>query len=239
MPRKPRENHEGFYHIINRGVNKREVFLEDSDKKFFIKLMCEFLNDYDVDLYAYCLMDNHYHLLIENKKQNYSEAMRQINSKYAQHFNAKYERNGHLWQDRFKSYYILDDEHLFAVYKYIERNPIEAGVAKDLNTYDFSSFHELFGRQHTSCVQKLPVLDNFDQTQLQDVIKQSPPDTDQVFPTYPRGLLQKGTKSLRYYQIHYPLKEAVATALESGYSKKAVAQAYDLSTYEIGKLLTH
>ena len=107
MPRRARVTQPGFHHIINRGVARQNVFRNRSDKDYFLKLLDEVFISYDFILHSYILMDNHYHLLIENQRDNLSAGMRKLNSNYAQYFNKKYNRIGHLWQDRYVSKYTL------------------------------------------------------------------------------------------------------------------------------------
>ena len=108
MPRKPRIEILGYHHIINKGVEQRDIFIEEKDFKYFLHLLCQNSKNFDIQVHNYCLMNNHYHLLIELKKENLSKFMRQINSKYAIYFNKKYKRTGHLWQGRFKSWYVTE-----------------------------------------------------------------------------------------------------------------------------------
>ena len=139
MPRKPRLDIPGFYHIINRGVARRNVFLNDADKEKFLELLCNAFQTYDVKLHAYCLMNNHYHLLVEIAGPSLALAMRQVNSMYAVYFNKRYQRTGHLWQGRYKSRYVYDETYLFTLLRYIESNPVEAGAAERPGEYPFSS----------------------------------------------------------------------------------------------------
>ena len=113
MPRKERYAEAGCYHIINRGVERRDVYLEAEDYSFFLDLMLKFAKDYKIIIHAFCLMTNHYHLLIETKQTNLSKAIQFLNDKYAKYFNKKYARTGHLWQGRYKSYPLFDDAHFY------------------------------------------------------------------------------------------------------------------------------
>ena len=139
MPRKPRIDITGFYHVINRGVEKRTIFMDRSDFAVFMRILNKSAHIYGFKLRAYVLMTNHYHLLIETYTNNLSLIMRQINSKYSIYFNKKYNRVGPLWQGRFKSFYIYDKEYLDIVTKYIENNPIKAGITNRLETYPYVS----------------------------------------------------------------------------------------------------
>ena len=108
MARRLRVDEIGFYHIINRGVERRTIFLDDDDYSQFILIVDESAKTYNFNVHSFCLMDNHYHLLIQINSRNLSLLMRQINSKYSIYFNKKYKRVEPLWQGRFKSWFIYD-----------------------------------------------------------------------------------------------------------------------------------
>jgi len=103
MPRKSRFNMAGFHHIVNRGIERSNVYRSDEDKNKFLQIVCKACRTYKVNVHDYCLMDNHYHLLIQTTSENLSLFMRQINSNYATYFNKKYKRSGYLWQGRYRS----------------------------------------------------------------------------------------------------------------------------------------
>jgi len=141
MPRKPRIEIAGYYHIVNRGVEQRVIFKEDEDYKKFEELLCTYAPSYGVTIHNYCLMSNHYHLLIEIEDGNLSKFMRQINMNYAIYFNKKYKRSGHLWQGRFKSWYVTDEAYLYTLILYIEQNPLKAKMVKKVEEYQYSTAH--------------------------------------------------------------------------------------------------
>ena len=142
MPRKERYQEIGHYHIINRGVEQRFIYLEPEDYEFFLDLLFKLSNDYQIVIHAFCLMTNHYHLLLETKQNNLSKAIQFVNDKYSKYFNKKYIRSGHLWQGRYKSHPLFDNAHFWIVAKYIERNPIKAGMVKDVAFYKYQSFFQ-------------------------------------------------------------------------------------------------
>ncbi len=142
MPRKLRIIDPGFYHVINRGVEQRNIYLEAEDYDKFLLIIKDVFEQYNIILHAYCLMTNHYHLLIETTKHNISDAMKKLNSFYSIYFNKKYKRSGHLWQGRFSSYYLYDDVHFWYVAKYIERNPISANMVKQIDYYKYQSYFQ-------------------------------------------------------------------------------------------------
>ena len=164
MARRVRVNEAGFHHVYNRGVERRDIFLEDSDKDKFLDIVCEISLHYDFVVHSYVLMDNHYHLLLENKRDNLSDGMRRINSSYAQYFNKKYKRVGHLWQDRFKSWYILNDEYLLTLFRYIESNPIKANISKEFGEYKYTLLYDILNNNLRECMRHSFVFDFYSDT---------------------------------------------------------------------------
>ena len=147
MPRKPRIEIPGYYHVVNRGVERRVVFEEPQDYEKFENLLHEQAEVYGVTIHNYCLMSNHYHLLLQIEKPVLSKFMRQLNASYAIYFNKKYGRSGHLWQGRFKSWFVTDEAYLYALILYIEQNPVRAGVVKEPERYPYSSARYFAGEQ--------------------------------------------------------------------------------------------
>ena len=160
MPRKERIIHPGFYHVISRGVERRNVFLDGDDFDKFLSLMTKEFPTYNITTHAFCLMTNHYHLLLETKEPNISDAMKRINSFYSIYFNKTYKRTGHLWQGRFASYYLYDDIHFWYVAKYIERNPISAKMVKQIDHYKYQSFFQWkFKLEHYPLIKDSKIFD--------------------------------------------------------------------------------
>ena len=160
MPRKPRIEIAGYYHIINRGVEQRVIFKDANDYEYFEELMCFYMKSYGITLHNYCLMSNHYHLLIEISQSNLSKFMRQLNMNYAIYFNKKYKRIGHLWQGRFKSWYVTDEAYFYTLMLYIEQNPLKANMVKNLEEYPYSSFHYFLEKKIPECLQKSWIVQN-------------------------------------------------------------------------------
>ncbi len=139
MPRKPRVEDAGLHHIINRGVARGDIFLKPKDFEEFLQNIQIAKDRYNFIVHSLCLMNNHYHLLIETKHDNLSLIMRQINSKYAQYFNRKYNRIGPLWQGRFKSWFVYSDEYLYILLRYIEQNPIKVAITRSIGEYRWAT----------------------------------------------------------------------------------------------------
>jgi len=162
MPRKPRVEVAGYYHVVNRGVEQRVIFKEDEDYKKFEELLCTYTPSYGVTIHNYCLMSNHYHLLIEIEDGNLSKFMRQINMNYAIYFNKKYKRSGHLWQGRFKSWYVTDDAYLYTLILYIEQNPLKAKMVKRVEEYQYSTAHYFLNEEPISiCLKDSYIAQNY------------------------------------------------------------------------------
>ena len=148
MPRKPRQaSSSGFFHIIIRGIGKQILFEDKSDYLFFLSLLSKNATEDFVTVCAYCLMENHVHLLLLDQKHLLSIFMKKIGISYALYYNRKYQRTGHLFQDRFKSEPIESDASLLTVFRYILKNPEKAGICP-ANSYSWSSY-PCYGRRDT------------------------------------------------------------------------------------------
>ena len=145
MPRHARKKSEsGIYHIMFRGINKQNIFEEPEDYKKALELLSEAREKSEAELYAYCFMPNHIHLLLKEGKKPIGETFKTFGTKYAYWYNTKYSRVGHLFQDRFKSEPVEDTEYFCVALRYILQNPIKAGLSKNAADYSYSSFRELF-----------------------------------------------------------------------------------------------
>lgn len=133
MPRKARKkSRNGVYHIILRGINKQIIFEEDDDKRRFLETLGRFKKQCNIKLYGYCLMDNHVHLLVKEVEVTISEFIKRICSSYVYWYNMKYDRCGHLFQDRFKSEVVETRAYFFTVLRYIHQNPLKAGIEENV-----------------------------------------------------------------------------------------------------------
>jgi putative transposase len=132
---------EGFLHVISRGNNHRKLFLAKNDFKIFYMLLNKLKEEESIRIYHYCLMSNHVHLLAGvGENSNISRFMKRLGLKYFYHYKKKHNYTGHLWQDRFKSKIIERDEYLIQCGKYIELNPVRAGIVKIAEDYPYSSY---------------------------------------------------------------------------------------------------
>ena len=163
MPTRPRIDIAGYHHVINRGVDQINVFLHYEDKDMFLQIVNKTAMVHKVVLHDYCLMDNHYHLLIETQTDNLSAFMRFVNANYAQYFNKKTKRSGHLWQNRYKSRYITSELYLYTLIRYIEYNPIEAGLSTKAGEYHYTLAHLIFNsKDFYPCVRESILFREYD-----------------------------------------------------------------------------
>jgi len=144
MPRTARKkSSRKIYHVMWRGINKQQVFLDPEDNRYFIGLLERFKKSCEYEIYAYCLMGNHVHLLIrEGDRTSTGDIFRHIGSAFVYWYNIKYERVGHLFQDRYKSEPVEDEAYLLTVFRYILMNPVKAGLCGRPEQYPYSSAEE-------------------------------------------------------------------------------------------------
>jgi putative transposase len=147
MPREAREkSRSGIYHIMLRGINRQTIFEDDEDKTKFLETLKKYKDISKYDLYSYCLMDNHVHLLLRESEETISEAIKRISSSYVYWYNLKYERCGHLFQERFRSENVENRAYFLTVLRYIHQNPMKASLVKNVFEYKWTSLHEYVGK---------------------------------------------------------------------------------------------
>jgi len=142
------EDKNAIYHVIGKGVEGTDIFTDDVDRNKFLQLLQKMVNSHKVHLFSYALMDTHFHLLLKTEEANLSQAMQFLNSSYAHWFNIRHIRKGHLFQDRYKSYPILNPPYLYSVASYISLNPVEAGLVDSPEKYPWSSFQYFLPAQN-------------------------------------------------------------------------------------------
>lgn len=145
MARVSRQKSEsGIYHVMLRGINKEQIFFDDKDYDKFINILLRCKSICHFELYAYCIMPNHVHLLLKETDESVSQIMKRIGCRFVYWYNAKYERVGHLFQDRFKSEPVEDDSYFLSVLRYIHDNPVAAGLCRKMADYPYSSYRSYF-----------------------------------------------------------------------------------------------
>ena len=155
MPRQPRTSSgTGIYHVMMRGINHQTIFEDEEDNYQFINTLDRMRVRYDDEgnpsgsnctYYAYCLMGNHFHLLIREREESVGETIKRIASSYVYYYNRKYGRDGHLFKERFKSEPVNDMAYFTVLLRYIHQNPVKAGIVENVKDYEFSSWGEYDG----------------------------------------------------------------------------------------------
>ena len=136
-----------FYHVTSRGNERKAVFKSERDREKFLEYLESATQRYDARIHAYCLMDNHYHLLLETPSGNLSQIMRHINGAYTTYFNVKRRRSGHLFQGRYKAVLVEMDEYAKELSRYLHLNPVRAKMVQTPEAYAWSSYRYYIGQQ--------------------------------------------------------------------------------------------
>ena len=148
MPRPLRIEFDGaWYHVMNRGARKREIFHDDHDRLLFLSLLGDIKEIWNVEVHAYSLMDNHFHLLLHTPNSNLSRSMKHLCASYAAHYNKKYSKDGALLRGRFKSILVEKGDYLLALVRYIHMNPVKAGLSQVPEKHPWTSHGSYLGIQ--------------------------------------------------------------------------------------------
>ena len=153
MPRFSRESIKThFFHVITQGINKSYIFNNEKEIKYYIKIMYELKVDYNLKIIAYCIMNNHAHMLIKvDTVANLSKYMHRLNTKYGIFYNKLHDRIGYVFRDRFKSEGIYDEKHYYSCIKYIYDNPVKAGICKHPKDYPYSNYKSIPVQLENDC----------------------------------------------------------------------------------------
>ena len=199
MTRQKRKTSEtGIYHVMLRGINRQVIFEDESDYRKFLWLMNDLIMPKNelgkiqppkCIFYAYCLMPNHVHLLIQEKGETLTPVVHKLATRYAIYYNNKYEHFGHLFQDRYKSEPVNDYVYFFTLLRYIHQNPIAGGLCRDAGAYEWSSWREYTGSPLctsalcavTSVLRRMPL------EELQGLVDEPLPKTCRVLEFDNRG----------------------------------------------------
>jgi putative transposase len=236
MARPLRINFENaVYHIIARGNRKEKIFYSDEDKRLFQVKMDKTFQKYSLVCYAYCLMDNHYHLFLKTPKANLSKAMHYLNASYANYFSAKYRLSGSLFQGRYKSILVDQDEYSLVLSTYIHLNPYRAGK-KDWFNYTASSLPDYLGKRR-------PLIENLD---IHFILQQFHPQLTHARRLYLKYLQENLKLKYPKEEIKYSIALGSETFLKkieqhiSSYGRNREIQATHLvSQFSPEKIIDH
>jgi putative transposase len=172
MPRPQRiQFPNAHYHVMNRGIDGKEIFHNHKSYEIFLEILSESCSRFEVIIHSYCLMPNHYHLLLQTPKANLAKFMQYISATYTQRYNKFMKKDGPIFRGRFKSLLVEKDDYFLALSRYIHRNPIE--LALDLKDYKWSSYPaylELISAPAWLCKVKILQILGFDKHDYQSFV---------------------------------------------------------------------
>ena len=134
-----------LYHVTSRGNGREDIYLDDSDRELFMVVLGEACGLFNWTVHAWCLMSNHYHLLVETPDSNLSRGMRYLNGVYTQRFNRTHSHVGHLFQGRFKAILVEKEAHMLELARYVVLNPVRAGMVESAEQWSWSSYPAMVG----------------------------------------------------------------------------------------------
>jgi REP element-mobilizing transposase RayT len=251
MPREPRIDHSGYYHLSNRGVGLREVFFNHDDRIFFITLMCDAAKHFEFSIHGYALVGNGYNILIQTSKNNLSHIMKLINGQYTSYFNRRYARRGHLWEGRFKSWYIEDEGFVLDILSYIEYLPVYTGGATEKQNYFYSSYRQFIGiDERLPCLYNSVVFKKFNTLSHIKSFFNKPIDVARINRIHTLLKKQNNARPKRPKKALAPLKESyfqsdtqkernkkIYKAYKEGYSQAKIGMALGISQQAVYKII--
>ena len=163
MARAWRIEYEGaLYHVLSRGNDRQDIVINDDDRMLFLETVAEVAERFELDIFAYVLMDNHYHLLFRTNRANLCRSMQWFGATYTKRFNLGHNRSGHLFQGRYKNMLVQNDAYLLQLSYYIHRNPLRAAMVRRLADYKWSSYRVYgYGKSQPNWLNTKPILSQF------------------------------------------------------------------------------
>lgn len=183
MPRYSRKKSEKqLYHIMMRGNNREKIFIDEEDKSRIIDTLGDKKKAQEFFLYAYCVMDNHIHLIVKEGKDPIARTIKRIAASYSYYFNKKYKRIGHVFQERFKSENIENESYLLSAIRYVHQNPLKPGIGT-IEGYKWSSYRDYMGegRKITDTEEILSIVSNSQEKALVEFVKFNYEFTEETF----------------------------------------------------------
>lgn len=236
MPRKNRIEEVGFYHVVNRGVARGNVYLSDEDYFKFLDIVQDASDEYSFEVYSFSLMGNHYHLLLKTTDKNLSRIMQKINSRYSIYFNNKYKRVGPLWQGRFKAWFVFDEGYLQVLVKYIEANPVKANITDYIGQYPWSMSTNKVGLAmlNFEIIEKIDFsstdsLNKEEQNKLSTFLNTKLKIQEDEVVAIEKPMLES------HFENQSSREEAIYCAIKAGFTQKEIGKYLGLSNVAISK----
>ena len=188
-----------LYHITSRGNDRKRIFSRDSDYKKFLEYLLENKDRYKYYVYAYVLMSNHYHLLIETTQPNLSRIMHSLNTAYTVYFNIKHKKTGHLFQGRYKSIIVDKQNYFMELTRYIHLNPVKAKIVECPEDYKWSSYRAYLQRKGDGYIDKDKIREYTELTpkEYKEFIKSSIGDKEDIYKDLYAGFILGGEKFIK------------------------------------------
>jgi len=148
--------------VVSRGNNQANIFVDDRDRSIFLALLARAVDQFNLRVFAFCLMDNHYHLFLQTPDGNLSRAMQWLNTSYTVKFHLRHKRSGHFLQGRYKSILVTDESHWLHLSMYLHLNPVRAGMVRDPEDYEWSSYHDyIHARSRSKWLEREDILSQY------------------------------------------------------------------------------
>jgi putative transposase len=179
---------DGVHHVTARGDGQKAIYMDDTDRRVFLACLRKATERFSWRCLSFCLMDNHYHLLVRTPLANLSDGMRQLNGTYAQRFNRRCKRRGSVFQDRFHDVLVQRDEHMLELARYIALNPVRAGICQQPEDWPWSSHRGMLGLQTTDSVAVAEMLSYFGGSRRRYLEFVNEPTRTKGFPPGPRAV---------------------------------------------------
>ena len=226
MPREKRKlSISNVYHIIWRGIDKQDIFYDDKDKRIFLKQLLEVKKKFEFEVYAYCLMYNHIHLVVRVQNGLISKIIQSLGIKYSQYFNRRYDRTGHLFENRFRSKNVENKQYLLELCRYVHRNPENARIAT-VENFRWSSYNEYIGKP--KIVDTKVLLHYFD-NKIDDFIN--------FTVNQKRDLYQETRESLEYEFTNRFSDEDVKDIIVKKYKFNSIKDLYSLEKFKRDEII--
>ncbi len=225
MGRPPRINHaDAYYHVMTRGNRRADIFTRDDDRRLFLSLLARTCNAYAWRCLSYCLMGNHYHLVITTERPTLSGGMHFLNGTYARAFNSIHAKTGHVFESRYYPKLIDDDRYLLASMAYVESNPVRAKLCRGAGDWFWNSYRAVLGlRAHGRWFDRSRVLSLFDLDEtsaVEQYIALIDERIDGAPPWHPEAQRQRQRASI--VAAHLAGKSARRIAIEQRVSPRTV-----------------
>ncbi|WP_342115677.1 REP-associated tyrosine transposase [Pseudoduganella sp. OTU4001] len=244
MSRPPRTHiHGAYYHVTSRGNRRAPIFLDQRDFFIWLEKLAATAEKHHIRIYGYCLMPNHYHLLIGTPAANLSEALHMLNAQYCQHFNKRHGSSGHVIQGRFHAVLIKSNEQLLEVARYISLNPVRAGLTTSASDWEWSHHrHFLAPANSPIWLETDWMLSLFNTAESYEAFVHAgigKPNPLKHYRQIPNPKREQARPLHEYQQAYPDRNEGMARAFHStAYTLQEIAECFGVSTRTVSRALT-